>query len=312
MLDITHEALIRQWKTLRQWVDKEAGSAGVYARLKDTALIWQAGKAGLWRSPDLDLALKWRQEENPNPAWAERYGGEFDTAIAFLEQSQAAAMEEERQKNEAKEQKAKSARTRWLLKWAVVMLCIVLAFSGWALVSRSQAVKAKQTATKAEQATKDMEQKRTVELFESRLTHASLLARGEDYARAKEILSSSRELDQSVPESRQHARNLLDWYAHLMGSGPVKTYEGAGAKLLEVEISPDGKALAACGERGTVVLVDTESGKVIRRLKGHDETANVIDPQGRWLASGGDDKRIIFRSMSEGKKQWENAWQRVL
>jgi len=295
VLDITHEALIRQWKTLRQWVDKEAGSAGVYTRLKDTALIWQAGNAGLWRSPDLDLALKWRQEENPNPVWAERYGGEFDTAIAFLEQSQAAAMEEERQKSEAKEQEARAA--------AMLQSFVLLTL----LYNR---------ALEAEQATKDMEQKRTVELFESRLTHASLLARGEDYARAKEILSSSRELDQSVPESRQHARNLLDWYAHLMGSGPVKTYEGAGAKLLEVEISPDGKALAACGERGTVVLVDTESGKVIRRLKGHDETANVMDlvfdPQGRWLASGGDDKRIIFRSMSEGKKQWENAWQRVL
>ena len=36
------------------------------------------GKAGLWRNPDLRLALDWFGRDQPNAAWAERYGGAFE------------------------------------------------------------------------------------------------------------------------------------------------------------------------------------------------------------------------------------------
>jgi hypothetical protein len=106
-------------------------------------------------------------------------------------------------------------------------------------------------------------------LFDSQLTHASLLARVEDYAEARRVLAESRRLDAAIPATRRHARNLLAGYVELMGGSAEREYVGAGAALSGgVAVSPDGKLLAAAGERATLVLFDAASGKLLRRLGG--------------------------------------------
>ena len=49
LVDISHESLIRQWKTLRKWVEEEADSRATYLRIVDGALRHQEKKGGLWR-----------------------------------------------------------------------------------------------------------------------------------------------------------------------------------------------------------------------------------------------------------------------
>ena len=75
-LDISHESLIRQWKTLRDWVEDEAESARMYRRILDAAKRWAQGKAALWGTPDLEVAEKWKRDQRPSPVWAERYRSE--------------------------------------------------------------------------------------------------------------------------------------------------------------------------------------------------------------------------------------------
>jgi hypothetical protein len=86
-VDISHESLIRKWGELRRWVTEESESRTMYARLADAANRHQAGEAGLWRNPDLKLALDWFKRERPNAAWAQRYGGGFTLADDFLRRS---------------------------------------------------------------------------------------------------------------------------------------------------------------------------------------------------------------------------------
>jgi WD domain, G-beta repeat/Novel STAND NTPase 1 len=150
---------------------------------------------------------------------------------------------------------------------------------------------------------------RTHDLFESRLTHASLLARIEDYAAARDTLNKSRELDKDIPADRRHARNLLSWFVDLKGGMAEQVYEGAGAALACVAVSHDGRLLAAAGEKGTVVLFDAESGRLLRRLDGHTEEvgAAIFHPQGDWLATAAQDRRILFWSLPAGEKLRE--WQ---
>ena len=50
-------------------------------------MLHQEGGAGLWRDPDLQIALRWRKQNNPNQVWARRYHPEFASAIGFLDQS---------------------------------------------------------------------------------------------------------------------------------------------------------------------------------------------------------------------------------
>jgi tetratricopeptide (TPR) repeat protein len=87
IVDISHESLIRKWKRLDTWVDEESDSRVMYLRLADAATRYQAGKAGLWRNPDLKLALDWFEHAQPNAAWAERYGGGFELVQTFLRRS---------------------------------------------------------------------------------------------------------------------------------------------------------------------------------------------------------------------------------
>ncbi len=89
LIDISHESLMRNWTRLRDWVEDEAKSARTYRRLAETAALYLEGKAGLWREPDLPLALEWQAVTRPNQHWAARYDKGFKQAIAFLEKSDA-------------------------------------------------------------------------------------------------------------------------------------------------------------------------------------------------------------------------------
>src|ERR1043165_617376 len=87
LIDISHESLIRKWARLKEWVDDESRSARIYRRLSETAMLYKEGGAGLWRNPDLGVALAWRKKSEPNAHWARRYHPEFESAMEFLEKS---------------------------------------------------------------------------------------------------------------------------------------------------------------------------------------------------------------------------------
>lgn len=87
LVDISHESLIRQWKTLRDWVDEEAESRAMYLRIAEASGRHAAGDEGLWTNPALRLALDWRAQKNPNEAWGQRYHPHYLEAMAFLDKS---------------------------------------------------------------------------------------------------------------------------------------------------------------------------------------------------------------------------------
>ena len=299
LLDVCHESLLRQWQRLKGWLADEAESAAMYRRLEDAALRWEADEGGLWRGLDLANALAWKERFQPSAPWARRYGRDagahFDAAMEFLEKSRKAERSAKRRRNA-------------LVGGFIVFLIAAAAVLLWQL---DRTKRSEETARKAQEKTEKVEKQRTRDLFESQLTHASLQSKIEDYAAAKKILNRSREIDADIPAPRRHARDLLAWYAGLMGGTAEKVYTGAGVPLQNVAVSPDGKFLAAVGEKGTVVLFDAESGEIVRRLVGHrvhDRASEgsvrsvVFHPKGEWLATAGDDKRILFWSVADGEK----------
>ncbi|MGH8589871.1 MAG: RDD family protein [Gammaproteobacteria bacterium] len=122
VIDISHESLMRVWEKLRNWAEEEAQSARRYRRLAETAILEAAGKAGLWSDPDLQLALDWQKEHSPTAAWANLYGGGFETAFAFLEKSRTERDTE--LANELLDQ-------RWRTRWRLIILAICAGFALW-------------------------------------------------------------------------------------------------------------------------------------------------------------------------------------
>jgi hypothetical protein len=90
VIDISHESLMRVWGRLNAWADEEALSARQYLRIAESAELYAAGKANLWRDPDLQIALDWRDRNQPNETWAAQYRAGFESAARFLEESREA------------------------------------------------------------------------------------------------------------------------------------------------------------------------------------------------------------------------------
>ncbi len=87
LLRLSHEALIRQWKRLRAWVDAEAESKKIYLRILDGARRYRDGRTKLLSRPEIKEAFKWWAGLDPNEAWARRYDPALDVAKDFLRKS---------------------------------------------------------------------------------------------------------------------------------------------------------------------------------------------------------------------------------
>lgn len=85
VIDISHESLIRQWKRLSGWLEKETFAAQNWHRLNQ---LYEMG--AMLRGRVLANLIAWRNETRPNIAWAQRYGGDYNAVIGFLNESERA------------------------------------------------------------------------------------------------------------------------------------------------------------------------------------------------------------------------------
>jgi len=173
LISISHESLIRQWKTLNDWINEELDSIDIYMRLADDAARYekQPSKGRLWRDPELEEALSWRRERTPNPAWAERYHPKFEAAMNFLdksrEESEKDALEEERQRLIEEELKQTKSREEKLRRRLIIipvvfgLFLLSLASTVFAFIQKSEADHERQKAIKQEALARESEARAT-------------------------------------------------------------------------------------------------------------------------------------------------------
>jgi WD40 repeat protein len=134
IIDLSHESLMRLWDRLREWVDDEAASVQMYMRLSEASAMYQQGKTSLWRPPDLQLAINWRDKNKPTLAWAERYNPAFERAMVYLRTSEREYLEEE--ENKIRLQKRQMRRTRIVALILGVAAIISVGFMLFAFVQK--------------------------------------------------------------------------------------------------------------------------------------------------------------------------------
>lgn len=149
IFDISHESLMRGWNRLRDWTDEEMESTAVYNRICDAAMLHHRGEAALWRDPELQLAIDWKNEQNPTKNWGLMYQDEFELGMAFLEES----------RNQNNIEKNKNRHRKVFIRAAIgVFLVIVSLLSGWALLQTNIATeKSLEAEAKSQEAISEKE-----------------------------------------------------------------------------------------------------------------------------------------------------------
>ena len=137
ILDISHESLMRVWKRLIEWVREESESAEMYQRITDSAILFDRNMSGLWRDPDLQLAIDWRRNVQSNIHWANQYNEQYSLTLRFLELS---IQQSHFEKKDAIRKK------RLLTGMVSVFIVILTGLSIWAVLERSKSVESAKIA----------------------------------------------------------------------------------------------------------------------------------------------------------------------
>ena len=133
VVDISHESLMRVWQRLSHWVEEESQNARVYTRLSETAELYEQQLAGVYRDPDLAIALAWREHSEPSEAWAKRYRKGFGKAIQFLDESYETTRAEEIAREELRQRELEQAKllariqARAKKRLSVLLGCVAVA-----------------------------------------------------------------------------------------------------------------------------------------------------------------------------------------
>ena len=144
MVDISHESLMRVWDKLKSWVEDESSASKMYLRLAESAEQFHQGKTGLWGPPDLQLAINWREKQNPNLNWAIRYNPAFERTLVYLKTSEEEYIAEEENKIRLQKRALRRAKIVAVIIGTAAMISIALGLL--ALIQRQGALKSEAKA----------------------------------------------------------------------------------------------------------------------------------------------------------------------
>jgi WD40 repeat protein/serine/threonine protein kinase/energy-coupling factor transporter ATP-binding protein EcfA2 len=132
--EVAHEVLIREWPTLRQWLDEDRESLRLHRRLGDAARLWDAGgrePSDLYRGTRLEAAREWAIANPDALNAAER---------SFLDASLAAEEDEGRAVEErAAARERANRRLRSAIGVLALLVVVAIVAGGLAVINARQA-----------------------------------------------------------------------------------------------------------------------------------------------------------------------------
>lgn len=257
-VEIAHEALIREWPRLREWIEADAEGRQVRLHLIEVARAWNAGgreEGDLYRGARLAAALEWATEHE-----AELNAVEGD----FLETSRATA------EHAAERQRHANRILRGLLAGAGVLLVVA---AGAGAIAWVQAGQNAENASIAQ---------------ERELSLSALTLTPEDPELGLLLAAEAVELSRVAGRTPQPQALQALWTAYVAGKS-ITAVPGVGSRA--VAYSPDGTELAVDAPElpdALVTIRDPFTGEQIDAVPRAEEVGEVeaiaYSPDGRWLA----------------------------
>ena len=300
-VEVAHEALIREWPTLRGWLEEDREGLRLHRHLTEAAQEWEAlgrDPGILYRGARLAQAVEWAATHpdilnegervflDASQALAEREARDRESQRQRELEAARQLAEAERARAEEQTQANRRLRRRAVLLGAALIIGLVLGLA--ALIFGQRAVEAEKLATSRELAAAavtnlDVDAERSALLALSALEQA-------------DTLEARNALRQALPE------------LHLVRTLPP--HEGGAP---DVTFSPDGSRLASLGAFDDFAIWETATGLPLFQLQdGGIEFGNSLafSPDGDQLATAGV-TRVIFWDVETGDKLFTLAGESV-
>ena len=298
-VEVAHEALLREWPRLREWLAESRADVRTQRQLAAAAQDWQAAgqdSSFLLSGARLEQFEGWAAVTTVSLTGVERTF--LDASLA--ERDRLAAIEQARQQRElenarrlaeterqrAEEQTLAAQKLRKRAFYLAGAFVIALAMSLAAFFFAREAQTASQVASARE------------------LAAASLSNLNADPERsillALEAVEKTYTVDgTALPEAEQALHRAIQ------ASRIALTLTGHNDNVWHAVYSPDGTLIASASLDNTVKLWDAASGQEIRSLMASFQTgvnAVAFSPDGKWLATAGGDHTVRIWEVASGEE----------
>jgi WD40 repeat protein len=286
VIDIIHEALIRHWKKLRQWIKERRDAMRIERKLEERAKDW------LNHRKSEDLALRGAELDAANE-YFEKYldwGQLDDDAQEFIQFSQnVKARQDREQEEQLRREQERSAALEKALTQSNLREQAVKAQS----LLPSRPVESLLEAMKATSLSAEKLHGEVLSLvFDSLLWALSFVReRNRLHGHQFEVsaIAVNSQVQRIVSSSLDGTLRLWDLQGNLIG----QPFQELKAPIRSVAFNSNGKVIVSGDDDGRLGLWDLE-GRLITSFEGHKDwvTALAFSPDGKLIVSGSFDKTL--------------------
>lgn len=305
-IEISHEALIRGWSRLSQWIDAERDLLRIHTKLAQTAREWeQEGRNNtedyIYRGTRLSeveeflsgagVPLSDLEQAFIDASFAYRdrkVQEEKERRRRELQQAKSLA-EEQKARADEQEKSAKKLRKLFKLIFLVAIVAVAAATFGW--WKQQEALKAANSARDALAVSQSRELVLFAEANIEKDPQLSLLLA----IKAAELSLKSESRSNDVVHSILYRAVLAT---------PRRLATGGNYGIEAFVVSPDSRFIALGTQRSGVVILSIANGSVLQRLP-HGDWVDAVDwnADGTLLASGSRDDMVIVWDVKTGQEK---------
>ncbi len=280
-IEVAHEALVRNWPRLVNWLDEAHESLRERNRLRDAARQWATS------NHDPSLLLRGRALDD-----VERLTHTGDDVNNFVRASRAAAEAQKRRQ---------ARRTRALVAGLTAIALMMAGLAGWALFQSGQAQTAQSLALQAQATAQANEQaaraaQATAEAGQLEIKKLQTIIRSRELASIAELQldkNAERALLIAMAAAQTAPTFEAERSLRLAVAQPLAlaVLSGHESIVSTAQFSPDGLRIVTSSSDKTARLWDALSGKPIATLSGHTWSVSSaqFSPDGLRIVTSSDD-----------------------
>ena len=313
--EVAHEALIREWPTLRGWLEENRESLRLHRQLTEAAQEWSRSNCEpdlLYRGARLAQAREWasthmdemneleREFLHGSIAFAEREAMEREAQrLRELEAARKLAQTEQARADESiKSSQQLRTRNRIITGVGVMTLMLAVLASIFGLQSNQNAHLAQNNLVAAQTARAVAEANyANAESLRLAAEANALILQNEDPETAALLSIRALQSGYTAEADASLTRSISGLYNR-------QQFKGHTGWIYAVAISPDGRFAVTGSLDGTTGLWDIQTGQEIRQFLGHRGgiSAVAISPDGKFILTGGNDGTARLWDAYTGKQ----------